>query len=799
MNLSGSRIVPSLVLLAALLGGWITIPGPVGARDCPTCPDPTPASQMEYLWPGAPDPVSRSWSEASVESSPTPASTVPKRLAVPSPSPKPAAIVCRGDRLRYRDGGKVITAEGNVRIGYKDVLLTADQATVYVERKEAYASGNVTLTRGDNVIHSDKIRYDFLTEEGILAPGSGFYEPWYGWSETLETEGNQKMMFYGGAASTCDEDEPHYRLEAAELVIYPEDHLVARNVTFYLGDVPILWLPWFRRSLKSDCRGFFLYPGYRGKWGFFFLSGYHWCVPGLSTTFHLDYRQRRGWAYGLDGNFYPGRAGVGEWQTYYLKDEEYENEAEETLEKERYLAEFRYRQPLPYQIGSYIALSYASDSTIRKDFFRQEYDADAQPKSYAYLSRRWKDIFLSLEVQPRVNDFEWLTERLPEAKLQIQEFQISESDFYYQGENSYSYLTKKRPERSSSLYESGRFDTYHRLSYSRKFFGWLNILPSTSLRYDFYSRGPARPSESAPDSDNGSADDPTAPSPIPTPEPSEERDLWRRTFSAGLEVTTDIYGLFPVQSQWLEIDQLRHVITPSVNYIFTDNPTVPTDEIYQFDSIDRIGRTNYFLLKLRNRLQTKRGEGDRGGDQDDEIEGIEEGLAKEEAASKSSWTLVDLIIATPLYTRPDKDNQGQLIGDFDGRLTIQPYSWIGLNLDLAYNSYDNRFLNDTLDLWIRPEDDWWVTFSHNYRYGRDRNQLSAEVYLRINPVWAFQVYSRYDTLRGGFEEESFKIFRDFHCWSASLEYERQEDEDDYSFLLTFWIKAFSQAPLRLSN
>ena len=158
------------------------------------------------------------------------------------------------------------------------------------------------------MLHSDKIRYDFLTEEGTLAPGSGFYEPWYGRSETMETEGVEKMIFYGGSASTCDEDEPHYRIEAGELVIYPEDKLVARNVTFYFGKVPVLWLPWFRRSLKSDCRGFFFYPGYRGKWGFFFLSGYHWCVPGLSTTFHLDYRHRRGWAYGLDGNFYPGEA-----------------------------------------------------------------------------------------------------------------------------------------------------------------------------------------------------------------------------------------------------------------------------------------------------------------------------------------------------------------------------------------------------------------------------------------------------------------------------------------------------------
>ncbi|MDP8235015.1 MAG: putative LPS assembly protein LptD [Candidatus Erginobacter occultus] len=387
-----------------------------------------------------------------------------------------------------------------------------------------------------------------------------------------------------------------------------------------------------------------------------------------------------------------------------------------------------------------------------------------------YLDRRWGDITLNLEVQPRLNDFYRVTEKLPEVKLQAQEFQLGESDFYYQGQNSYSYLTRKYAGEAAARYESGRFDTFHQLSYSRKFFGWLNILPSASLRYDFYTRGPDR----SEDPESGEE----TPEPSPTPEPVEERDFWRRVFSAGLGLSTDIYGIFPVRTEWLDIDRLRHVITPSVNYVFTDNPTVDSEDIYQFDSIDKINRRNYFLLTLRNRLQTKRGSEEKG---------------------KSSWTLADLTISTPLYTRPERDNSDRLIGDLSGNLKINPYPSTGLNLDLLYDSYDNRIKRDTLDLWVRPDDDWWVTFSHSYRFDKDRNQVSAEVYLRANPVWAFKVYGRYDTVGGRFEEESFTIYRDFHCWSSSLQFETRPDEDEYTFFLSFWIKEFSQAPLRLSN
>lgn len=774
MKLSRARQIAPRRLFFLLAGTILLTTRLFAGDDCISCGEGeilprgpgTPAPLGQYYWPDAPTPRPRSWSEAAMEPAGSPA---PVESAIsPSPSP-PAAIVCEADQLRYREGGKLITAEGNVRIGYKTILLTADQATVYVERKEVYAEGNVVLTQGDNVFTSDKIRYDFLSEEGVLAPGEGYYDPWFARADILEAEGQEKVEFSGGSATTCDEEDPHYRLEAGKLTIYPDDRLIAQNVTFYIGKVPVLWLPYFRRSLKSDCRGFFLYPGFRSKWGLFFLSGYHWCAPGLNTTFHLDYRYRNGLAYGFDGDFQLGAEGRGEWQTYYLQDQGYEDDAGDYSTRERYLLEFNYRQPLPFNVGSYLALSYASDPTIRKDFFRREYDANIQPRSYLYLDRRWSDITLSLEVQPRVNDFYRAIEKLPAAKLQIQEVQIGESDFYYQGQNSYAHLTRKNANEVSTLYDSDRFDTYHQLSYSRKFFGWLNVLPAAGLRYDFYTRGPDRA-----DGSGGEEADPEGSSP---PKPEEERDFWRRTFSAGLGLSTDIYGIFPTSSEFLDIDQIRHIITPSIDYAFIDNPTVVSRDIYQFDGIDNISRRNYFMLNLRNRLQTKRG------------------LPEE----KTNWTLADLIISTPLYNRPDQDNEGRLLGAFAAKLKIDPYPWVGINLDLLYDSYDNQFKRDTLDLWFKPEDDWWVTFSHSYRNDKDRNQVSAEVYLRIDPVWAFKVYGRYDTVGGRFEEESFTIYRDLHCWSSSLQFQRRPDEDDYAIFLSFWIKEFSQAPLRLSN
>ncbi len=734
---------------------------------------------VDQNWPGAPTPPEFAGEILEPPPEFTPTATVPAGVLTPSPTPVPtplSAIVCEGDRVRYRDNGKTIVAEGNVRIGYKNMTLTADRVTVYVDRKEAYADGNVTLTQWNNVITTDKIRYDFIREQGIMAPGVGYYAPWYGRSGTVEADGNEKVTFLEGSASTCDEDEPHYHLEAKKLVIYPDEELVAYNNVLYIGDLPVFWLPYYRKTLKDDCRGFFVYPGFRNNWGFFFLSGYHWCAPGIQTTLHLDYRYLRGLAYGLDGKFYVGGSGRGQWQTYYLQDDRYEESEGEYTKKERYLINLVYKQNLIYRIGGTLSVNYLSDSTIRKDFFRREYDADSQPDSFLYLSRRWQDITLSFEVRPRLNEFYQVVEKLPEAKLQVQEIQLGDSDFYYQGINSFSNFQKKYANEASARYASARFDTFHQLSYSKKFFGWLNFYPAVSIRGDFYSRGPG---ETEPSGSSVSPAVTTAPTPRPTPspEPRDRRDFWREVFAYSVGVSTDIYGIYPARSDWLEIDKLRHVITPSVDYIFVNNPSVYYEDVYQFDKIDKIQRENYFALNLRNQLQTKR----------------------YRRSGEMSWTLADLILSTPLYTKPDRDNDGRLIGNLDTHLEIIPFSYIGLDLDNKYNTYDNRFIENSLDIWVKPEDDWWVTFSHYYRRQKDRNLVGAEVYLRINPLWAFKVYGRYDTVAGQFDQETVTIYRDLHCWTSYLQFVRREDENEYSIYLALWIKSFAKSPLNLSN
>jgi len=83
----------------------------------------------------------------------------------------------------------------------------------------------------------------------------------------------------------------------------------------------------------------------------------------------------------------------------------------------------------------------------------------------------------------------------------------------------------------------------------------------------------------------------------------------RTIFLTGADMSTKFYRVFDVKTNafGLDINQLRHVITPTVGYAYDHKPTVRASALRQIDSVDDISYSNNrFSLGLTNALQTKR-------------------------------------------------------------------------------------------------------------------------------------------------------------------------------------------------
>ena len=203
--------------------------------------------------------------------------------------------------------------------------------------------------------------------------------------------------------------------------------------------------------------------------------------------------------------------------------------------------------------------------------------------------------------QPRLDKFYETVERLPDIKLTGLRQQVGVTPVYYQSESSLGYLRRLFSDTNDPVqtnYSAMRADTVQQLSLPETFFGWLNVTPRASGRLTYYSDV-----ESVNAATNAQA---------------------RGVFNTGVDFSTKASRVYPdVESSFWDVNGLRHILEPDVNYSYIPAPSRRPSQLPQFDStlpslrllplefpdynsIDGIQQQNLLRLTLRNKLQTKR-------------------------------------------------------------------------------------------------------------------------------------------------------------------------------------------------
>ena len=106
-------------------------------------------------------------------SAPTPSTAVPG-----NPFGVGGVIELTADRQEYDDQRKVITAQGNVVLRFREALVNADRVEVNLPNRIIVAEGNVALTRGQQVLRGQRFDYYFVQDSGVILNASGeLYSP----------------------------------------------------------------------------------------------------------------------------------------------------------------------------------------------------------------------------------------------------------------------------------------------------------------------------------------------------------------------------------------------------------------------------------------------------------------------------------------------------------------------------------------------------------------------------------------------------------------------------------------------
>jgi LPS-assembly protein len=263
------------------------------------------------LWPQA---LTKQFPSASEPSSLPDAPGFPIAEVVPAPT---AGVPVRIESKEQEKRGEVYLLTGDVRIEYKDYVLTADKASYNGETGDAEADGHVRLQGGRNneLILADHGKLNFDLETGRFENVTGSVgrqpsaskrklvyttaNPFLFTGRVLIKEGPERYQIIHGTMTSCLLPDPDWRIHSS-LILVNYGEARAKSSYFSLLGVPILYLPYVTHPVDINNReSGLLLPvfGTSSTKGTILGESIYLVINrSMDATFGTQYFSMRGWS-----------------------------------------------------------------------------------------------------------------------------------------------------------------------------------------------------------------------------------------------------------------------------------------------------------------------------------------------------------------------------------------------------------------------------------------------------------------------------------------------------------------------
>jgi hypothetical protein len=720
---------------------------------------------------------------------------------------------------------------------------------------ELYAEGPVVLkdsSRGTE-LRSASLAYNIRTHRGLAEEARLVYRPprkgrgpgriergevavFVVRADVIRREGRDLFRAEEVTITSCDFARPHWRLRSRRVEVVPGHQLRARGNTLYLGRVPVFHLPLYRADLSPGARhmSISLRAGSSDRWGEAtrLRLGWPFRRPRPPPPCDLDmwglalgHRETRGAEWGAflrwkgtravghaEADFFlergtpepvdlerasrarlrpaskiegsPVSIAPSSWLAggrYALfKSGEPELDAA-TLESAAPLEHFSYRggtrsySELAHraEIGPGWELetrvSSATDRAVRQEYLERDAKTGLPDVSFIDLRSRPGASFLSLYTGFRTYPFRTETEYLPELRWTAPAASLG-GGVVLSTEATAGYLRRRKDELLGLL--AGAVDPEAAEDYDA-FRARVRAVVSRPLRLGPVSVAPYVGTDQA--LYDGSARDGDA--------------FVRGAAVYGASVGTRLFGRLRGGER-----PLRHVIEARAEYAGVSEPTRDPVTVLGFDRSDDLAETSRVLLRLDQRLQTKRGGA--GG-------------------LRRPHDLAGLLLDAEYYADPDEAGRlltpgvpdGRRWGPLRGVLFVSPSpgfrAFSGIEWDLEDGVTRASESGVVLGGSTGPAGDpgtasWRFGVFHVYTHTPGADS-SSELGVRLSfaPAgrWRLDAAGRY-RLEGPaaagpeWTDHAVSLVRDFHDWDVSFRVWRDRAENDYGVSVGIRPKGF---------
>jgi LPS-assembly protein len=729
-----------------------------------------------------------------------------------TPENVPIEITSTGETT-YENG--LATARGNVAIHVGDTDIYADYAQYNSSTHEVELRGHVRIYRdkptattpnkhpkkyGDeepsqdaSFYHADSGIYNIDTKQIRATNMRAEAQPYFLSGQNVTEISDKAYLIQNGTFTTHDAPNPDFHLQARTIRVYEKDRVIFRNVTLYVGKVPVFWWPYLYQSL-NDAFSFTVTPAYLSSWGPSVLTQVTFPITDdIKGRIRLDYRGRRGVAVGFDPTIEYGKDN-NSWakiKTYYIQDQN--PDINDTAVPRTGVPTGRYRLSLQDRtnvsddIYGIANLTKLSDQFVMQDFYQGEFRVDPVPDNVVALTKTNPFYTLTGIARFQANEFFETTQRLPEVVLDIKRHALFGGPIFYEGETGFADLRLQFPQGSGfENYGSTRLDTFHQFLYPNTYFGWLSIVPRVGFRGTYYGDTRDLGNTIFTSNPNPLVPDFLLPNPTLANPIDFGGDTFRTVFDTGVEASFKVSRTWEnVQSRAFGLDGLLHVIQPFTNFSYVSENGPNPMSILQFDRfepstqlraidfpqftpIDSIDSWTVWRLGVRNRLETRR---------DDQT---------------VTWFELDSFVDVNLDNPYDRTPYSNLFNN----ISFTPLPWVRFTVNSQVPAFDKGFTEINTLATVQPIANLQTTVGHRYLNGNpffvDSSLFVVGGYYRIDDNWGVGAIEQYEATTGLLEEQRYNIYRDLTNWVASVGGVIRDNKgvNEFGVLFSVTLKAF---------
>lgn len=243
---------------------------------------------------------------------------------LPTPDKKDF-VYFSADEITYNNQTSQAELKGNAQIAVEkdgeQYTILGDSFEILPKEQTIISTGPVIMQNNSGTFSLKDFKYNTQSKSVVVDNFSAQYGPMRVLSANSFSGDESKYILKDARLTCCDRPEPHYTLSLSRATLKPNISISGTNAIGRIGKIPVVWLPYFYRSIRNDhIFTTYLDFGQSANTGFAVLTSTVYSKGNFAATGNLDYYTKAGLGYGLSLGYDDPKKFRGNIQTYTIKD-----------------------------------------------------------------------------------------------------------------------------------------------------------------------------------------------------------------------------------------------------------------------------------------------------------------------------------------------------------------------------------------------------------------------------------------------------------------------------------------------